>query len=325
MPVPAKSPSDQLKEWSQALAENQSKNASLSKDIDRLKNQIANLSKTVSDVDQKKQAWAKSLQAAKDQQADLGAYVATKLPVLEAGLANAKAVKDAKAAGLKALDDQQASVQTAAKIAAQKQQDWSTAKQAAVDASNSYTSYANLASANDTVLKDLSSLRASAEKDGAVNNEAGMYFHILVMADQLKQLNLPAPEDYVAKLNDLAGVLATADETEKVAKIASDNAASDAAQTQKALDEARSSWRQKVHDSIPKGGAVPPASGPAQAPPAVTQAAQPTPTEPVAAQQPVQAAAQAQGSLASSQPNTSTAPPEQASQAPPPAEQQPPH
>jgi hypothetical protein len=320
-----KSPADQLKEWNQALAANQSQNADLAKDIDRLKNQIASLSKSVSDVDQKTQAWTKAVQASKDQQADLAAYVGTKLPILEAGLPNAKEVSGKKDAALKSLTDQQAALDAAAVAAAKKQQDWSTAKAAASDAANAYNSYANLTSANDAILKDLASLRASAEKDGAANNNARMYLQVLIMADQLKQLNLPTTADFATELNNRTSALAAADQAEKLAKIASDKAAADVSQGQKALDAARSSWRQNVLDSLPNGGAgappqapAPPAqaAGPAPAPappvpPAAVAPQPPAPGPPAAAQAPVaapQAPAPAQPAPAAPVPPAGVAP-----------------
>jgi hypothetical protein len=270
--MPANSPADQLKEWTEKLAGAQSQNADLGTEIDRLKNQIADLNKTVSDIDQKKQVWANVIQAANQQQADLASYVKTKTTMLEATVTNPKTISDAKDTATKALSDLQDVLDKASKAAAEKQDDWTKAKAAGADATNSYSTYASLAAANDAVLKDLALVRASADQEGTANNVARMYFLVLVMTDLLKKLTLPATEDYTTELNNRASALAAACQVEKLAKIAADKAAADSAQAQKTLDEARASWRQKVLDAIPKGGAAA-AAGPAPAPPAQAPAA----------------------------------------------------
>ncbi len=244
--MPAKSPVDQLKEWTDKLVADQSQNTDLAKEIDRLKNQIADLSKTVSDIDLKKQAWTNSIQAANQQQADLAAYVKTKTTMLKATVADPKTISDAKDEAMKELGDLQDVLDKANKAPAEKQEDWVKAKDAAADAANSYSTYASLAAANDAILKDLTSVRASADKEGAANNVARMYFLVLVMTDLLNKINLPAPDDYTTELNNRASALSTTSQNEKLAKIAADKAAADATQAQKALDEARASWRQKV-------------------------------------------------------------------------------
>ncbi len=302
-----KSPADQLKEWTQALAADQSQNADLSKEIDRLKNQIADLTKTVSDIGQKQQSWEKATQAASQQQAEFAAYVKTKTTMLEATVANPKAIVDAKAAALQALTDLQTAVDNATATATAKQQAWTDAKAAAATAANAYNAYAGLAATNDAILKDLTALRTAADKEGAANNVARMYFLVLVMTDMMNKLDLPAPDVYATKLNGLASDLASAGQVEKLAKIAADKAAGDAATAQKALDDARSKWRQTVLDSIPNGGAAaaaPPAGNapavqPAPPPPAGNApAVQPAPPPPAAyppGQQPPPAAAPAPG------------------------------
>jgi hypothetical protein len=264
--MPAKSPADQLKEWTEKLVADQSQNADLAKEIDRLKNQIADLSKTISDIDQKKQAWAKSIQAANQQQADLAAYVKTKTTMLKATVADPKKISDAKDAAMKGLNELQGKLDKANNEATEKQKDWAKAKIAAADAADSYSTYASLAAANDAILKDLASVRASADKEGAANNVARMYFLVLVMTDLLKKLNLPTPDDYTTELSNRASTLGTARQDEQLAKVASDKAAADAAQAQKALDEARASWRQKVLDNIPNGGAAAATAAPAAQP-----------------------------------------------------------
>src|SRR3984957_5136789 len=246
--MPANSPADQLKEWTEKLAGAQSQNADLGTEIDRLKNQIADLNKTVSDIDQKKQVWANVIQAANQQQADLASYVKTKTTMLEATVTNPKTISDAKDTATKALSDLQDVLDKASKAAAEKQDDWTKAKAAGADATNSYSTYASLAAANDAVLKDLALVRASADQEGTANNVARMYFLVLVMTDLLKKLTLPATEDYTTELNNRASALAAACQVEKLAKIAADKAAADSAQAQKTLDAARASRRQMVLD-----------------------------------------------------------------------------
>ena len=233
----------------------------------------------MSDIDQKKQVWANVIQAANQQQADLASYVKTKTTMLEATVTNPKTISDAKDSATKALTDLQDILDRASKAATEKQDVWTKAKAAAADATNSYSTYASLAAANDAVLKDLASVRASADQEGTANNVARMYFLVLVMTDLLKKLTLPATDEYTTELNNRASALAAAGQVEKLARIAADKAAADSAQAQKTLDEARASWRQKVLDAIPKGGAAA-AAGPAPAPPAQAPAALGQPAAP---------------------------------------------
>jgi hypothetical protein len=282
----AKSPTEQLKEWTQTLATAQSQNADLSKEMERLKGQIDSLAKSVSDIDQKKQAWEKGAQAAGQQQADFATYVKTKTTMLEASVADPKTIVDAKKAALQAIADLQTALDKATATVAAKQQDWADAKAAAAVKANAYNSYAGLAASNDAILKDLASLRVSADKEGAANNVARMYFLVLVMADVLNKVVLPDPAAYTAELNSRASDLAGAGEVEKLAKIAADKASADLAQAQKNLDDAGSKWRQNVLDSIPNGGAgaaVPPAgNAPAAQPAAVPPAGNAPAAQPAA-------------------------------------------
>jgi hypothetical protein len=264
------SPAEQLTKLNQALAADQSQSTDLAKEIDRLKNQIANLTKSLAEIDQKGQLWGKGAQAATQQQADLAAYVKTKQAMLEATIANAKDVSDKKAAALQELAERQKGVDDATAAAAKKLDDWTKAKAASAAAANAYNSYANLSSLNDASFKDLNALRTSAEKEGTATNFSRMYFDVLVMGDVLKKLVLPSADDYNTELDNRASALADADQAEKLAKIASDNAAADVIQKQKDLDADRASWRQKVLDSIPPGGA---AAGPLGAAPAAPEAA----------------------------------------------------
>jgi hypothetical protein len=195
--------------------------------------------------------------------------------MLEATVADPKKISDVKDEALKALIGLQDLRDKANTAVTQKQADWANAKAAAIDAGNSYSTYAGLAAASDAILKDLASVRASADKEGGANNVARMYFLVLLMTDLLKQLNLPAQDDYTAELNSRASALGVASQDEKLAKIAADKAAADAALAQKTLDEARASWRQKMLDSIPDGGAVAGAAVAAPAPAAPAQAPAP--------------------------------------------------
>jgi chromosome segregation ATPase len=293
--MPAKpNPSDQLTQWNQDLAKNQTQSAALTKDIDRLKNQIADLTKTLSDTNQKGQVWDKSQQGATQQQTDFTSYVQTKTKMLEATVADKAAVVKIKTDAKQALTDLGLALKNAQATATAKAQVWNDAKAVTAGKQDAYNSYAGLGAANDSVLKDLASLRTSADQKSASNDVAKAYFQVLVMADVLTQLNIPATAAYTTELNNRALDLATAGETEKVAKIASDQAAADVAQAQKDLDSARSAWRQKALDSIPSGGGVaaapaPAAAAPAPAAPAAPVVAAAAPAAPAAGAPPAQA------------------------------------
>ena len=266
------SPSDQLAQWNDTLGKNQSQSADLAKDIDRLKNQIADLTKTVSDIDQKAQGWDKSVQGAAQQQKDLQTYVQTKTKMLEATLADKAAVVTVKTKAQQALADLGTALTKATATAAANAQAWTDAKTATAAKQDAYNTWAGLAASNDATLKDLAALRTSADQKSAANNVSQAYFQVLVMTDVLGQLNLPATAGYTTELNQRASDLATASEAEKLAKIAADKAAADAVQAQKDLDDARAKWRQKALDSIPLGGGAPNLAAPAPAPAALAAA-----------------------------------------------------
>ena len=280
------SPSDQLTQWNDTLGKNQSQSADLAKDIDRLKNQIADLTKTVSDIDQKAQGWDKSVQGAAQQQKDLQTYVQTKTKMLEATLADKAAVVTVKTKAQQALADLGTALTKATATAAANAQAWTDAKTATAAKQDAYNTWAGLAASNDATLKDLAALRTSADQKSAANNVSQAYFQVLVMTDVLGQLNLPATAGYTTELNQRASDLATASEAEKLAKIAADKAAADAVQAQKDLDDARAKWRQKALDSIPLGGGAANAAAPAPAPAAPAAGSAPTPAVAPAANYP---------------------------------------
>ena len=287
MPANPTTPAEQLAQWTQTLGSDQSQNAGLAIDIGRLKSQIADLTITIADVGQKVGAWGQTGPAATQQQTDYAAYIKAQTAILEAELADKAAVVKVKTDALQALADAAAAVQAAQKGANDKQQSWAAAKANTAGKQAAYDSYANLGAANASVLNDLAALRTWADRDGAAHNVSRMYFLILVMADAIQKLNVPSAADYATQLNSLALDLSTAEQDEKLAKIAADSAAADSVKAQSDSDAARSTWRQKAHDSIPGGGAAAAAAGaPAAAPAPVAAPAPPAAPAPVAAPAP---------------------------------------
>jgi hypothetical protein len=251
-------PADQLNQLKQELAADQAKSTDLSKEMDRRKAQIADLTKTVSEIDSKSKGYEKNAAAITQQQLDLAAYIKDQKTALEAKVSNKGDIGKKKGDALQHLGDLSQAVTDANTEAAKNLQAWNDAVKAKADKQAAYDDIVGLPARNDAVLADLNQLRAAAEKEGAANNVGHKYLLILVMGDVIQKLKLPAPAEYLASLDSAASDLATASGAEKLAKDASDKASVDVQQAQKDLDTARSTWRKEVLDSIPVGN--PPAA-----------------------------------------------------------------
>jgi chromosome segregation ATPase len=169
------------------LAQLQEDFAQKSTELDQLKTQLADLSKTVGDIDQKTSAYEKAAGAAGDQINDLTAYVNTESAMLKAALppATVSDVESKKAAALKNIDDLKAVLKTATGKVSDAATEYGKAKDALASAQASYQEIATLPANNADILKDLTGLRAAAEKPGAAKSLARQYFLVLVMRDRL--------------------------------------------------------------------------------------------------------------------------------------------
>jgi chromosome segregation ATPase len=255
------SPAEELTQLKQDLADKQS-------EVDHLKAQVADLSKTADDIGQKTKAYPQSAaDAVNDQVKALTGYVKTEKAMLKAALPQdavtdvetkkSKALDNLK--GLKAKVDQAASDVVKANTAYAAALDKVTASQAA------YQAIAGIPAANTDILKDLAALRTAADKLGAANSLARQYFDVLLMEDRLGALNVLSANAYTAKLNDAGSALAAASQDAAKAKDAQATAVQAQQSAQKDLDDARAKWRQETLDSIPAtvptAAPVPPSAG----------------------------------------------------------------
>jgi chromosome segregation ATPase len=257
-------PADQLAKLKDDLAANQSKSADLGKEADRIKAQISDLSKAVTDIDAKATAFDKALKDVTQRQKELDNYIKTKKQMLEAALPNKADVVKAKQDAQQKLADLAKKVRDLTNAAIAKEKAWNDAKADNAKKQTAYTSAANLGTENDATLKDLTSLQAAADKEGTGNQLSKMYFHVLLMEEVLKKLNLPSSADYQKTLNQAANDAAAAAVAERTAKEAMDQANADRQQAQKDLDDARAKWRQQTADSLadPKPAAAPAVAAP---------------------------------------------------------------
>jgi hypothetical protein len=253
------SPADELVKLRNDLAANQSKVADMSKDSDRLRLQIADLAKAVADIDAKAKAFDKASQDVSVQQKEFDTYVKTKKQMLEATVPNKDAIVKAKRDGLQHLSDLEQQVQDLSAKVLQQEKVWTDAKAETAKKQAAYAVAANLAAANDAVLKDLSSLKSAADKEGSDNRISRMYFLVLLMEDVLNKVSLPSSADYQKGLNQAANDAAAAAVADRVAKEELDKADADRQQAQKDFDDTKAKWRQQTLDAIvePKPAVVP--------------------------------------------------------------------
>ena len=199
-----KLPADELAQLKQDLEGKQNATSELAKEVDRLKAQIADLTKTVGDIDQKTSAYEKAVAATDDQVKVLTDYVKTEKGMLKCALP-ATAVTDVeekKADALTSLADLKTKLTDAIKKATEADKAYGTAKDATAAAQAAYKTIAELPGANTEIVKDVTTLRVAADKQGAVNSFGRQYFLVLVMEDRLGAINALTPEEYNKQLND---------------------------------------------------------------------------------------------------------------------------
>jgi archaellum component FlaC len=249
-------PADELIELKQELEDKKTNNNNIAKDIDRLKAKIADLSKTVGDIDKKASAYdEKAAGVVSDQVTTLSDYVKTEKKGLNAALppGTVADIQDKKAAALKKLADLKTKLTEAATKVGEADKALDTTKAATRAAQAAYTKIADLPGANAEIVRDLSGLRAAAEKQDAANSLGRQYFLILVMEDRLKDVKALTPEEYEQQLNDAGSNLAHATAAQVTAKEAHDTAVAAQKQAEKDLADALAKWRQETLESIPAG------------------------------------------------------------------------
>jgi phage shock protein A len=260
-----KLPADELAQLKQDLEGKQNATSELAKEVDRLKAQIADLTKTVGDIDQKTSAYEKAVAATGDQVKVLSDYVKTEKGMLKCALPASAVtdVEDKKTAALKSLADLKTKLTYATKKASEAHKTYGAAKDATVAAQAAYKAIAELPGANAEIVKDVTALRVAADKEGAVNSFGRQYFLVLVMEDRLGAISALTPEEYKKQLNDAGTALTQASDAQITAKETLDVAVAAQGQAQKDLDDTRAKWRQATLDSIP---ATPPPTEAAASP-----------------------------------------------------------
>lgn len=267
-----KLPADELAQLKQDLEGKQNATSELAKEVDRLKAQIADLTKTVGDIDQKTSAYEKAVAATGDQVKVLTDYVKTEKGMLKCALPASAVtdVEDKKTAALKSLEDLKTKLTDAIKKATEADKAYGAAKDATAAAQAAYKAIAELPGANAEIVKDVTALRVAADKQGAVNSFGRQYFLVLVMEDRLGAINALTPEEYKKQLNEAGSALASASDAQTTAKDTLDAAVAAQKQAQKDLDDARAKWRQETLDSIPAtpspAAATPPPAAAAPSP-----------------------------------------------------------
>jgi chromosome segregation ATPase len=255
-PGPEPLPADELITLKQELENKQNNNSNLAKDIEHLKAKIADLSKLVGDIDKKAGAYdEKAADAVSDQVTTLSDYVKTEKKGLNAALPQDTVtdIQNKKTTALGKLAELKTKVTEAATKVGEADKALDTTKAATKAAQGAYTKIADLPGANAEIVRDLSGLRAAAEKQDAANSLGRQFFLILIMEDRLKEVKALTPEQYEEQLNDAGSNLAHATAAQVTAKETYDAAVAAQKQAEKDRADAVAKWRQQTLESIPAG------------------------------------------------------------------------
>jgi len=259
----ATTPAEELELLKQSLNDNQANAAELAKESERLKAQIADLDKTVKEVDQKKKDFEKAAAGADQKKDELLAYVAREKLMIEAAISEAAVVAEKKKTdeAQKALE---VALTNAGTDAGVKATALTAAKKTTAEKQAAFGKIAGRAAANDDIFKDLAKLRAAADNQSSANNLARTYYLVLVIEERLGELDLIAPAAHAQQLNAAGKALAGAAEAERAAKEASDAAAQIEKQARKDLETFRTKSRQATLDAIQEGAGNAPMGSPTE-------------------------------------------------------------
>ena len=252
-------PEDELKQLDQEIAEDKAKVQELSREIETNSRRRTEVSKTVEEIKAKTTAWNKALEAASQQEKDFDGYIKTKKQMLEAAVPNKDEVIQAKKDALKKLADLEKELSDRQEDLKKAQAAYVASQAATVVKREAYNAIAGQADTNDKVLKDLSALRTAADKEGAGNQNARMYFLVLVMEDVIARLDLRSAQEYIEAVNKAGAEYSDAQKDEQEAKTAVDEALAAVQKAEKDLDTARANWRQEVLSALtaPKAAGAP--------------------------------------------------------------------
>lgn len=222
------------------------------KEVEILKARIAELTKTVGDLEKKEKEFEKASASTEQQKKDLECFADTRKPRLEQTVAKAAIVtlKSDATENLDALSqgvtDTQAEVASAAAA-------HETTKAATAQKQAKFAAVTAIPDSNAQVLKDLLSLKTEADKEDTANNLGRMYFLLLLIEDRLDDLQIITPADYMKRLNDAGSALTAAAKAEREAKDALEQANAALKDAQKKLQDQRGKWRKEVLDAIQPG------------------------------------------------------------------------
>jgi len=253
---PPSDPAADLQKLKDSLKADQDKSADLTKEMNLLKAQIADLQKSVDEIDSKGKNYEKGLQTIEQQKKDLETYFNTKKAMLEATVPNKEEVSKTKERGDKEVTELVATVTRLQDEVTTNTGAYQAAKADTQQKQQKYTSEVNLLTRNDVWIKDLGGLRTAIEKEDTKNNVSRMYFLILEMADVFKKLDLPRQAEYLDRLKNAASELSIATNTERDKKQALDDSTANLRQAEKDLEEAKSKRRDKILQSIPEKAAA---------------------------------------------------------------------
>lgn len=224
------------------------------KDVEVLKARIAELTKTVSDLDKKEKEFAKAAANVEQQKQDLECFANTRKPRLEQTVAKA-AIIGFKNDATANLDTLSANVTAAEGDVASAAVALDEARTVTAEKQAAFAAVTSIPESNNQVLKDLLALKADADKEDAANNLGRMYFLLLLIEDRLNELQILDPAEYMKRLNDAGSAVTAASQVEREAKATLDGNTAALKDAQKTLQDQRAKWRKEVLDKIKPGPA----------------------------------------------------------------------
>lgn len=249
-------PAQKLDKLKSDLEKAQSENADIDRKIDTLKSTITELTKAVTEIDQKTTAWEKAAQTLSQQRRDEETYHKNKKAMLLATVPNKEFVIAKKQKGEQAVTHLRERVKTLHQKESEQTQQYAAAKAETEAKRLQYDGEINLAQRNDAWLKDLAALHAEAEKEDEKNNVSRMFFLILEIEDVLKKLDIPSVQEFTRRVNEAQAAASKAADYEQAAKEKLAQTQADLKKTQKELSDAVTNRRKSTLDAIPENTAA---------------------------------------------------------------------
>ncbi len=239
------SPADTLKALELNLEENQRGAA-------RLKAQIADVKKTVDDIDQKTKDVDKSSTANDETYQKLKEWADCKEKALKGKVPDPKAVAEKETAGSKEVADLKKKAEDAGRAIWPLEVEVAKRKVDTAAAQKYFDEVANIPARNAEILKEAADFQKKADAEETAKNCSRAYFYVLVILDLLGRYDRRTPAQYAKLLKHAGNVLAGAVKNQREAEEKLEAAKSYEKAAIKKYEERKAKWVQESVDSLPK-------------------------------------------------------------------------